>query len=376
VVIAASGGGSHAARWTTEVLARLRGNAQLGERFFKSTALISAVSGGALGTVYALERFTDGPPACTDFEKAREAASHSTVGALAWGLTYPDLVRKVFPWAFDVRQDRGWALERAWQSVLAEPTRVPTLEQWTNDAREGRKPALVFNATVMETGRRFLLSRVDLQSTRADQFSTLYKGRDLSIITAVRLSATFPFLAPIARPLTPVGGEDQHDPLGNTAYHLADGGYYDNSGTMTIVEFLNALPQGRTQKVIVVQIRTGLDRGSIVAADHQNWLAAIGSPVATAMNVSMSSQADRADLELQLLAERWKSAQPAVEIHSVVFRLRDTGTLPWHLSDPEKQSISEAWTAGENVEALRHLESLFTGSALPAVPHSDKCTAS
>ena len=106
VVIAASGGGSLAARWTTEVLRQLSGT-PVGQRFFESTTLMSLVSGGSLGSMYAWESLgTETKPDITRLAAATEAASHSTVKALAWGLTYPDLVRKIIPWLFENR-DRG-----------------------------------------------------------------------------------------------------------------------------------------------------------------------------------------------------------------------------------------------------------------------------
>ena len=119
VVIAASGGGSHAARWTTEVLRQLSETPGVGQPFFESTTLMSIVSGGSLGSMYAWESFgTAEAPNLSGLAAATDAASHSNVKALAWGLAYPDLVRKIVPWLLENR-DRGWALEQSWKSVLA-----------------------------------------------------------------------------------------------------------------------------------------------------------------------------------------------------------------------------------------------------------------
>jgi hypothetical protein len=61
-------------------------------------------------------------------------------------------------------------------------------------------------------------------------FNTLYAGYDIDVVTAARLSATFSYVSPISRYV----GEN---PQGN--YHIADGGYFDNSGVVTMVEWLN-----------------------------------------------------------------------------------------------------------------------------------------
>src|SRR5262249_12487914 len=50
IVVTASGGGVHAAAWTASVVAQLE--QQFGARFHQSIRLISAVSGGSVGTMY------------------------------------------------------------------------------------------------------------------------------------------------------------------------------------------------------------------------------------------------------------------------------------------------------------------------------------
>jgi len=63
-------------------------------------------------------------------------------------------------------------------------------------------------------------------------FNTLYAGYDIDVVTAARLSATFSYVSPISRYV----GENEN-PERN--YHIADGGYFDNSGMVTMVEWLN-----------------------------------------------------------------------------------------------------------------------------------------
>ena len=115
VVIAASGGGSHAARWTTEVLSGCTtitaGCAILRVHLFRERRV------GRRARCDVRARGLQKRPTWSGaLEQARDAASRSNVGALAWGLIYPDLVRKIIPWLFDARRDRGWALEQAWRS--------------------------------------------------------------------------------------------------------------------------------------------------------------------------------------------------------------------------------------------------------------------
>ncbi|CAD5988588.1 hypothetical protein PCC9214_05417 (plasmid) [Planktothrix tepida] len=57
VVVATSGGGIQASGWTAKVLCGLQ--KELGESFTQSIGLISAVSGGSVGTMFFLDQFDD-----------------------------------------------------------------------------------------------------------------------------------------------------------------------------------------------------------------------------------------------------------------------------------------------------------------------------
>jgi len=375
VVIAVSGGGGHSARWVTDVLYQLRSNDKLGEGFFRSIALVSTVSGGALGTMYALDRFNESPPDSPALENARKAASESNVGALAWGMAYPDLVQKAFPRLFFHEwQDRGWALEQSWQQRLQDPGHTATLATWTEDAAKGNKPAVVFNATLLETGKRFLISRVKIPNTRAVEFTGIYPDRDLSILSAVRLSAAFPYLSPFARPRSPFSGTSRE--FETVAYHVADGGYYDASGALTAMEFINAIDaypvfansarNGSRKKVALVEIRTK-ESDKRKEVGHTNWIGGLVDPLAAGYNVALSSQVDRTEFELELLKQRSTN----LEIKAFVFHLNDTGKLPWHLSDAEMKKISDQWVSDENVCHLDKLVNFFNG--LPGPTDTGQC---
>jgi hypothetical protein len=62
--------------------------------------------------------------------------------------------------------------------------------------------------------------------------------RDMTLMLsqAARLSATFSYVSPISRY---VGENKNQKGKGKGNYHIADGGYFDNSGVVTMVEWLN-----------------------------------------------------------------------------------------------------------------------------------------
>ena len=137
-------------------------------------------------------------------------------------------------------------------------------------------PAFTLNTTVVETGDRFLLSNYSAfsepvgreQILPAGSFLGVYgretlihppiTGRggyaDISLSTAARLSASFTYVSPPAR----LPFEMSFD-KGQSAYHFVDGGYYDNDGTNSVIEFLrsakDALPHKGILPVLLIEIR-------------------------------------------------------------------------------------------------------------------------
>ncbi|MCK6628513.1 MAG: patatin-like phospholipase family protein [Anaerolineae bacterium] len=364
VVVTASGGGIKAAAWTAHVLGELRRDPDLGQAFAESITLVSTVSGGSVGGMYVLDQYRQPD---LPLDKAVNQAGQSSLNAIAWGMAYPDLLRTMDPfnWLVDKTNDRGAAAEHAWRAQFGqEPS---TLLMWPQTVEKQWQPLQVFNTTIAETGQRLLLSPIEIRSpftitnsARAQNFITLYEGCDLSVVTAARLSATFPYVTPIARPLATE--TCAHGP--QTRYHLADGGYYDNFGVVTAVEFLSALtPQVykkefNREKILLVQIRASpLEDVEARSASADGFIYASLGPGLTALQVQTATQIGRNDLELALLQQNW--ARDGVTIESVVFELRKEVALSWHLSAQEKQDIAQEFTEPRNQKNLARLKQFW-----------------
>ena len=248
VVVCASGGGIQAAGWTARVLTGLQ--EELGKSFTKAIGLISSVSGGSVGAMYYLDRFTDeGFPPNSESEKIFEGATDDSLGAVGWGLAYPDLWRLILlPFLPDILtpkiRDRGVAIEKEWQGHMKTPEK--TLAHWRAEVEEGNIPLPVLNATLVESGLRLLITPVNFPNSDEKKFfnfNRLYPGKDIDVVTGARLSATFPYVSPICRAKANNG--DDRD-IAN--YHVADGGYFDNSGFVTALEWLEELLRQKDPK--------------------------------------------------------------------------------------------------------------------------------
>jgi hypothetical protein len=158
VVVCASGGGIQAAGWTVQVLTGLQ--EMLGESFTKSIGFISSVSGGSVGTMYYLDRFDPNKtyPDRNEFENIFKSATEDSLDAVGWGLAYPDLWRIVgLPFLAPKMCDRAAAMVTDWQGELKNPNSKQFLSTWGEQILNGKIPIPIFNATLVEDGRRFLI---------------------------------------------------------------------------------------------------------------------------------------------------------------------------------------------------------------------------
>ena len=360
VVVTASGGGITAARWTAEVLTRLE---EATPGFGESLVLLSTVSGGGLGALYFVDAYRDGraPEGRVELERLRDQAALSSLSATAWGIVYRDIWQGLH--VLDESRDRGWALEQSWIRRMQD--KEATLMKWAADARAGRRPVQIFNTTEAETGERLLLAPMRMMRAprqhegpepcapedgsggtvwRVRNFLDVHPGADIPIATAVRLSATFPFVSPMARPGPGTVPDD-------TAFHLGDGGYYDNHGVVSAIDFLrDVLPAhyqmtqsspGTRPKAILIQIRASELRDRPARSGHGFRYATLG-PVAALLNVRTTSQALRDDIDVDLLKSEWAGR---VDVLSWTFTLRNPDApLSWHLTRDDIAGIQRGWT--------------------------------
>ena len=271
--------------------------------------------------------------------QVRSNARRSSLSSVAWGFAYPDLARTLPLLGSAVPQtlDRGWALENAWATTWKKQTgkyEPRTLARWQEAVDAGTRPAVIFNATISESGERFLIASTGMDSQGGRQFFGLFPAADLHVETAARLSATFPWVTPVSR--APEGA--QH------AEHMADGGYYDNFGVGAAIEWLSSVnAQERhlndlVEKILFVQVRASKDERK--AENHDApWLYASFGPLLTMSNVRATSQRNHNDTEL--LGLKSVLATQGVSMETVSFELDQEAPLSWHLTDAEKAQFAD-----------------------------------
>jgi hypothetical protein len=396
IVVTASGGGIQASAWTAKVLT------ELGMRyrgFHDSIGLISGVSGGSVATMYytlyAPTRDNAGGAARRSLPEDRAQAiyrdsTRSNLEAAAWGFAYPDLMRLAFPPLVPDQVDRGWAMEQVWGARLQQRgfkiggPEEPTLRSLARRVAEGKSLVPVFNATIVETGQRVVMSPVHGIGTKAERqelpwdFFELYPDADLRVTTAVRLSATFSYVSPICRPGT--AHTDAH------RFHLADGGYADNEGLITALKtaFESAayLDNSKFDRILLVRIVPFPPSKPKASSSRMGWLFSTFGPLLTLNSVRVASQAERGNFELENLypPEVVKALLPNVEFHTIQFAFEPTDKsyvppLSWKLTQRDFRAIDDAWRnfdwryagPGGN-QPPEYLDKIFERVKTPAEP--------
>ena len=140
-----------------------------------------------------------------------------------------------------------------------------TLGHLLSAGQDPYTPAFTMNTTTVEGGARFLLANYELpadkdnplfqeklggnESYPAQSFLDEYRtgndkkqSLDLPLATAAQMSGTFPYVSSAAR--IPMG----YPEFAEKQFHFIDGGYYDNDGTASAIEFLRSLLKNRVKQ--------------------------------------------------------------------------------------------------------------------------------
>lgn len=267
IFVASEGGGIRAAFWTAQVLDELaREVPEWPARAF----VLSGVSGGSLGLAswLAVERSRRCPQALyqdtaglawggAGGESVRRRLGADFLTPPVAGMLFYNLIQHFWPWPVE-RFDRSRALEQAWQRAHSHLPGRPferPLAQWY-DGCEGL-PELMLNTTVVETGQRAVLTRLDPGEAFINHFrgggaddlmSPRYSAATQSAAGLVHHSARFPALSP-------AGTIERIGPPAAPALRLVDGGYFDNSGAQTVADLVETLCRTKDFRPIVLLVR-------------------------------------------------------------------------------------------------------------------------
>ena len=262
IVVSGSGGGMQASVWFLEVLNKL--NLDLSR-----VGVWSTVSGSSVGLAHYLAQLHYEKP----LNKAIEAANQPSIDPVILAYKSGDFWGSL-SMLRTIGLDRGALLEWKWcmnsyktakESITCTPYRksdeaekrrhlISNIEKSLREhSSKGLDPIVIMNATLLETGERIKMefsSRREMVVRHKDETrrlrdifdqseslitksSTLARNYDADIWTIARASATFPYISPAAKP------------RGKPRFHLIDGGYIENFGTISAIEHIRKVLRSR-----------------------------------------------------------------------------------------------------------------------------------
>jgi hypothetical protein len=244
-IIAAEGGGIYAASAASMFLGTLQQDAH---HFSEHVFAVSGVSGGAIGsTVFqALDSVSA--------QRLGSAAQKSMIDEAREIMEddhFSPVVGSIFPEIFGAPTGRAETLVASFErstkerdKAAGEALAAPFSRHWT---RNGTAPALVLNATWVETGFRVAFAPFPLNAIDESLYSFTDEGMPdeeagcqkpeqdrkvcTSLMAAAAVSARFPLVLP---PFSTAMSGDRH-------WNFVDGGYTDNSGATTALDLYRAL---------------------------------------------------------------------------------------------------------------------------------------
>jgi len=156
------------------------------------------------------------------------------------------------------------------------------------------------------------------------------------VVTAARLSASFPYVTPAARSDGP-----------GPQPHVVDGGYYDNYGIAAMGEWVYAALEEASkdiESVLVIQIHGAPVSSDLADKRHaktRGWFFQAFAPISTLLSVRSAGQVAHNNIELELLQQKWSARVP---IHTAKFEFGNPDPpLSWHLTPLEVKAIRDAW---------------------------------
>lgn len=381
VVVASAGGGILAAGWTTLALENLIASRP---ELSREIRLLSTISGGSVGAAYYIDGLLGAPSGSS--QEARVKATTSSLAAAAYGLAFLDFWRLVSGGRLPRSEmDRGLLLEDEWARIAAGAVIDDTVHKirgtiqgrsflsLRTEIEKGRIPAPIFGATIMESGRRVMITPMQFDPmakrspSRAETLSEfLCKGTkdedvcdgkndvDMSLWTAARLSANFAYVSPAARAKFHNAAVE---PKQQQRHHIIDGGYYDNFGVTSTLDWLAPVLDARLKgkeglefrRVLIIQLRAFRQENPKKQPAEEGSVAALLGPLVGLEKIRSGAALSRDEIDVTRLVGSWnaqfKENRLDVCIDTVVFEppQGEEGPLSWHLTKDQKNAMVQAW---------------------------------
>ena len=368
-----SGGGLKSALWTVEALQAV--DKATAGRLLKNTHLITGSSGGMIGAAFMRElylRQIQGSIQNIYDSKYTQQIGKDLLNAIGYSLAVSDIFLRLQKIEIEQKyytRDRGYEFEKA----LHENTDF-ILDKKLGDYKDPESkaiiPMMIFTPTIINDGRRLLISPIQLSyltcnaqssenATRSlsedIEFSKLFKqqGADnLRFGSAIRMNATFPYILPsVSLPSKPI-------------IEVMDAGYRDNFGIKTSIRYLynfRSWLAENTEQVVFLQIRENHKSNELITHSKSTIAELMLSPLGNVYD-NLSKIQDYQNEQLFMYAQTWfkgKITFVEMDLNPPSHSEDEVISMNFHLTSLEKKRIHKAIELPENKAAIKKLQKIL-----------------
>ncbi|MEZ4688539.1 MAG: patatin-like phospholipase family protein, partial [Bacteroidia bacterium] len=369
VMVCSSGGGLRSALWTTLVLQQL--DSISGGEFTQSMRLISGASGGMIGAAYFRElslRKELGDSISLYSPVYQKRITSDLLNRVAFRL-FTDAIVPNRSISIDDKQydyERGIAFDRQLQINLPELA-GRKLGHYAEAEAQGILPVMVLTPSVLNQGIKlyissspvaFLAGRKNITANFPSkafgvEFRRMFRDHQadsLSIASALRMNATFPFVLPVVElPSSP--------PM-----MVIDAGAVDNYGVQTAVSYLYTFREWfaqTTKGVALVQIRDNSRQDPIEDLSRSGFMARSLAPLGGGYSAIVKAKDTGNDLLLESVTDWFDGNFDVVSFEYPQETSDRPATISLHLTQREKKSILRSIYTTHNERSFQELGAMF-----------------
>lgn len=383
VLTCVSGGGQRSALWTLNVLQKA--DSATNNQLMKNTTIITGASGGLIGAAYYRELFLRkerGAEIDLNDDEYLKKISTDNLNPIIFSLLANDLVVGFQKFEYEGEEyikDRGYSFEEQ----LNRNTDF-ILDKKISDYREAefmaQIPMMILAPTIINDGRRLYIASqnisymsssnpdYDLHKKSGIDFMRFFEeqsSKDLRFLSALRMSATFPYITPNTMlPSEP-------------AMKIMDAGISDNFGVSDAIRFIEVFKEwinDNTSGVVLLSIRDSNKETPIKKEQSLSLFDRLFLPISSIYNNFQSMQTINNDTKIKYASEWLNGALDVVDIQYIphAFYKQNLSTadslrmenvkrasLSWRLTSREKQSLINNIYTDNNQAALKKLQELI-----------------
>jgi hypothetical protein len=391
VFICTTGGGQRSAAWTTRTLQYT--DSVTNGSIFKQAILITGASGGIVGASYYRELYLQkliGHDINPHDEKYYTNIGKDILNPIIFSLVVNDIFfrfQKFSDGKYEYLKDRGYAFEQQLNKNTGNILNKP-ISHYKIAEEKAMVPMLFMVPTIINDGRKLFISsqKISYMTTTAlsdslassqdingIEFQRFFQEQDapnLSYLSALRMSATFPYITPnVDLPCTP-------------AMEIMDAGLSDNYGIRDALKFLyvfRAWIAENTSGVIIMSIRDSEKDKAVEKNAEPSIFQKMFSPIGSLYN-NWDYMQDFNNDNLLEYSHSWFNGKLAVVDFQYIPKPKnwdklkeknidteevekkesaERAALSWHLTTREKESIRRTIYEANNQASVKQLKSLL-----------------